>query len=985
MIFLIFLVIKFHKTSELQTQSIRKALENELLKYNCEFSSKKGIKSDQILTCSNKEYKTERNKVIVDQTIIDKLSNPTLPTNEGVLINIKNSDFEIRSSMIEKVSTIDSEAQILSFKGDGEHTISRTKFNVVLSKDKKSIKESEIFMHNCYDPSVIIFEDYSNNLIIESEFFSNTNVKENKLYENHPMRCIRTSKSINLIVDQTHFFNATSYHQGSFVKHESEGELFIKKSYFYSCLDRSNIAHGIYTNQGPINIEYCKFDNIDTKLSTQGSIILSESKLLNFIGNKIAFKNPIISNRFLFLSKRGIFNISENKFKDYENERNNAAIFIPTASKITFNYNEFSNIISDGISHGIYLVFDRMNTTKIIGNKFQNISSSDSFFYIKAENGIEINITFDNLDLNNVHQNGGGIINIENNENKTYGLILNNCIFYDNNNNTDGGSLLINQKTYPFCKGLIVNNCEIVWNTASGRGGAIAFFNDGNVSIIDCFCNLNAAFGGGGVIYIETDSKDKRQFYISGSEFNRNYGDKSHCIWINVFSFDDDYTFECESCRFFDNNGYYEYNSEGGACCVSNCKRAVFTECIISAKNSRESCGGINITAKSILEVQNCQFNRCITGSNKESYGGGICYSLHSSDELDRSRDEDISITDCAFEENEGYNGVSLFLNVTTLNIHISNIEILNHLTSDHIFCINFNEKITNDILIMNNISFIGNSHNSKVYKDFCGGSGICFSSTKELKKLIVQFVNCNFEYNISPVNGGAFGYEMKDDQKEIDFIFDNCHFKHNLCELSGGACHFCSNNTIDIINCEFINNTSKGTKSNSGGGSIRICSSAELITIHGCKFIIKDCIFSENNAECGGAISIESTGNYEINNCIFNNNKAELSSDGKGGSILIGNCSSCIEDDPSNKNEIIIQNSIFESNEAFHGEAIYIGQHYLTDLHIMNNKFINNFDKSLEHLNSSIIESEICYDHIYHGINKEILKKKLFFKRTKR
>ena len=102
-----------------------------------------------------------------------------------------------------------------------------------------------------------------------------------------------------------------------------------------------------------------------------------------------------------------------------------------------------------------------------------------------------------------------------------------------------------------------------------------------------------------------------------------------------------------------------------------------------------------------------------------------------------------------------------------------------------------------------------------------------------------------------------------------------NCVFRDNVCsELSGGGLAVCADMVVE--DCEFY-----GNQAPFGGGAVH--------SEYGGGLVIRNCLFVDNHADDGGAISMFST-NVLIEGCTFVDNSAEY-----GGAILVAFASDCL------------------------------------------------------------------------------------------
>lgn len=244
--------------------------------------------------------------------------------------------------------------------------------------------------------------------------------------------------------------------------------------------------------------------------------------------------------------------------------------------------------------------------------------------------------------------------------------------------------------------------------------------------------------------------------------------------------------------------------------------------------------------------------------------------------------------------------------------------------------------------IIIENIGF-ANSGNTAVYimRD---------NKIEEKKRYIppnISFINCSFNNNSSPFEGGAVdGYG--------EFI--NCLFANNSA-VNGGAirgggyfknCMFSNNSAGRMLGAQggafygsigvFVSCIFVGNKSSDEGGAIygsgyliNYYSAKDGGKIYGKESYIKcySCIFTENKAyNTGGAISGNSGNGRSLFGCLLYNNSARY-----GGAIYN------IDNKTGVKTESIINCTFFGNNAEFEGGAIAVSQSFITNSIFYGNK----------------------------------------------
>jgi len=196
------------------------------------------------------------------------------------------------------------------------------------------------------------------------------------------------------------------------------------------------------------------------------------------------------------------------------------------------------------------------------------------------------------------------------------------------------------------------------------------------------------------------------------------------------------------------------------------------------------------------------------------------------------------------------------------------------------------------------------------------------------LSSHLLQFINSSFIDNYQPgylvggsvINGNSFN---------VSIFISGCLFENNKAGAGGGAISISEAAAlIHIASSVFRNNHVIVT---GGGGAMSIDSTRNLLIV--------DCIFDSNTADCqdviksqtkygqqycsGGALEVSQSTNVSIVDSVFSNNTAANC----GGAVMLVKPSEAYEDfDPTTAiKTTIISGCHFESNQANNGGAIYI------------------------------------------------------------
>ncbi|RAP44237.1 MAG: hypothetical protein BZ135_08665 [Methanosphaera sp. rholeuAM6] len=328
----------------------------------------------------------------------------------------------------------------------------------------------------------------------------------------------------------------------------------------------------------------------------------------------------------------------------------------------------------------------------------------------------------------------------------------------------------------------------------------------------------------------------------------------------------------------------------------------------------------INNTAKNggaILSTGTLTVNNSKFLQNTAEYGGAINIYENAND---------IAIMNSYFTKNSAKIGGAVEI-YDKLKRNEGNVTIDNNIFNENSAAIGGAIDITHSAIITNN-QFINNTVTIQDMSNM--GAAISFAKFGEDPEFTVTLINNSFINNKAEEGwGGAiitypgtsiylcYNTFKNNTARQGGTIYlgglltvNNCEFTDNNATV-GGAIFSSITALLDSTNNTFKNNTAEY------GGAIY---SQATLTVNDDRFV-------ENHAkEGGGAISSE--GLLTVHNCEFTENIAKY-----GGAIEI------TDNNDYNKEIIIIENSIFNNNNAIEGGAINLMQ----PANITNNTFINN------------------------------------------
>ena len=441
-----------------------------------------------------------------------------------------------------------------------------------------------------------------------------------------------------------------------------------------------------------------------------------------------------------------------------------------------------------------------------------------------------------------------------------------------------GGAVRINGEA-------TVTRCNFTDNTATLEGGAVYLGSPGNVTFSNFIGNKATGDGvGGGAVLLYGGGN------VSYSNFTNNHvstdGGAVHFYDNGTLSY----------CNFYDN----EAGVTGGAVYFYNNGTVSNSNFIGNEANGEKSSGGA-ICFDEAGNVINSIFT-----ANKATRTGGAIYVG------EKSTNNNFSAQ--FYNNHAGQSGGAIFFRNSVENN-----------TFDGIFK-------DNTASYGAGIFFYNKANGNKIEGDFinntaksCGGA-MFFYNTTDKNNFSGSFINNSALGQLDPTvgNGGAITFK----NVSTNCVF-TCDFINNTASLNGGAVNYRENPSNITFNSNFINNTSpRGGGVNFFGNFENVIFNGEFIgnsakfggaiaTING---IIKGVSFRDNHAEMGGAIFFAES--CEIRDCNFTANTADY-----GGAIYLD-----IE-------FINIMNCNFINNTASaSGAAVNIETGNLTDCNFINN-----------------------------------------------
>ena len=312
--------------------------------------------------------------------------------------------------------------------------------------------------------------------------------------------------------------------------------------------------------------------------------------------------------------------------------------------------------------------------------------------------------------------------------------------------------------------------------------------------------------------------------------------------------------------------------------------------------------GAIYVEGRTGHDDISCTINNCTFQNNSAWRGAAVA-----------SWDTELHIDGCTFTSNSaGFYGGAMYLDGSTDHRYI--LSTIHNCTFDNNTA-SYGGAVLSDNtqLDMDSCDFTSNSA-----KPYGRGGAIFLQRTKVPRDINSTVHDCTF-YNNTAEQGGAFG------SWDTQLHMDGCTFTSNSVENVGGAIYIYRTKdhgdiSSTIHHCTFDNNNASV-----GGG---VASWDTKLRMHDCTFTSCSAAFE------GGAISLLSKYqsypilNSSIHNCIFENNTAD-----EGGAVT------------SEDTQLHIEGSIFTSNSAkqYGGAVRCRGEKTSQELIISNSTLLNN------------------------------------------
>jgi len=256
-------------------------------------------------------------------------------------------------------------------------------------------------------------------------------------------------------------------------------------------------------------------------------------------------------------------------------------------------------------------------------------------------------------------------------------------------------------------------------------------------------------------------------------------------------------------------------------------------------------------------------------------------------------------------------------------------------------------------------------------------GGGIAFDSGDLVDGSITDMVtvtDCTFDSNLSDSQSAGLVMYFVNDAEISNCTFTNnitnrgCCYPNNCVNVTIQDCMFENNNNPDgfgggmfvwqTSNLQLINNAYIGNEANSAGG---MYFDARNIINDDMQLLIKDCVFTENEARSGtgGGLFIFQGKDVVIEDCEYSLNQAVTA----GGFYYSGSTSP-----RSDKSSVIFRNTEFRTNQALDGQGgafrTFQGSYSLEDCTFLGNVSAgtNSGGAIFSNGNDKVVEIDKCF-----------------------
>eukprot|EP01041_Mallomonas_annulata_P007498 gene7498-15346_t len=566
---------------------------------------------------------------------------------------------------------------------------------------------------------------------------------------------------------------------------------------------------------------------------------------------------------------------------------NGGALYMTNCSHVIIDNCVFTD--NHSVDYGGGFLFDFHNRHITISNNIiesNNAASDGGGFYLNIENN-DITI-YNNIIQSNIAIKGGGWYIYQYNHH----ISLSNNQIQSNIANQEGGGIYLDSNNYD----ITISNNIIQSNIAATNGvnffGGAVYINNGNTNFLfrgESFVSNYAGFGGG---------------FALGN------------LNINII---------LKSCIFSMNEAY-----TGGAIHIDRLNKAISFDHIVFSNNSATSGDGGAVLVNeynSLINIDGSTFR----GNKASITGGAVCISFFNTD---------ISFKRSFFIGNSAQDGGGISLSTYADNVVLDSVVLDTNEAYNNGGALFVDFKARN--LIMRDVLIRNNRAGSY-------GGGMFFGQ----QNIFVSCEGCIYRRNIAQIDGG--GLYLSESNSELSF--SNCIVSQNSAGSSGGGFHayiqnqhirmndvlFTSNvaydgdgggvyagenNSLTLTSCNMTTNLAI-TRSGSGLFSYirnklqifrsifrsNVGSQLGTVTLSAdhANGAIRRCLFVNNSATSGSAISVSNSKDIVIINSQFYLNYAESN----GGSIHIDGV-----------NRIVLGNlQIRNSTAGGNGGGIFITQ----------------------------------------------------------
>ncbi|KAK8837679.1 hypothetical protein M9Y10_036214 [Tritrichomonas musculus] len=551
-------------------------------------------------------------------------------------------------------------------------------------------------------------------------------------------------------------------------------------------------------------IEGCNF----VDCGTQGATIFSNGEKVVFSSSTVTFTSTSASCRGVCIQTTCDFELISSTISNCYCSGNGGG-FLYRDPITTSNQREnlvFRDTVIEncecGNGRALFLTAATSNPITFQNMTIQHIKTNNGFIFTLGHNKKAPLVEFNQCNFIDCKTNinggdGGGLGFWCSDEDQ---IIFSNCLFQQLEAGQNGGAISFTASAPRRDTKMTFDTCTFNQNKADANGCAL--YIDISAELHVYHCNFTDNFGQGttgfgGAIFI---TQNCRNINIEESEFHSNSQNSQAAGHGNAIYFQKQTQLVAfvQKCKFF-NCG----NNNKGSVVYSDGVDLEFLGNQIQFTQPSAAAKGLHVSTSCDIHIANSSFIGCVT--TEGTMGAGFVFSSINS--YDMSAKGLIHIDNTIFENNNGTNGNAMLI-VTNENPIIKQVTIRGHKNGKFIFSLfvtkDFDEDITIEDCIFEENQFVANNEGSADG----GGSGIWVSRINDINAATpVTFQGCTFRNNEASSFGGAVAFGQSGSITNVLLTFQGCIFSNNVAGKKGGALWINTKSLFVIDDCEFISN----------------------------------------------------------------------------------------------------------------------------------------------------------------------------------